>query len=323
MKNSVSVIVVTYNRPENLKRCLESIFRQSKKASEVIVIDNSNQINKHKNEFVCEKYSKILPVVVIKNDINSLTVGRNLGVQNATSDVVVFLDDDVLIGNKYLETAFQLLQQDETIIGVQGYIRPLAINKSREIIHRLFFWYHHRKNQSLVLPSISAVYPSDISGNLRCEWVSGTNQVYRKFVVDEIKWDENLHKYCDGEDLDHSYRVYLQYPKGIIMTSKLAVEHLEEDTGRVTSKELIFMREIYGWYLHKKLFARGYIDLIKFLWSRVGRLLIAMALLVKSPSRNRLDEFSSLIRAYLYVLKNRQEISKGNLKEINKALFGA
>lgn len=87
----VSVGVITRNRPDLLKSCLFSLFRQSLKPSEVIVVDGSD--NK-KSKDVVSLFSKKLNIVYIVQRKRGISNARNLVLKNASEKIVGFVDDD-------------------------------------------------------------------------------------------------------------------------------------------------------------------------------------------------------------------------------------
>ncbi len=85
---NISVIIPTYNRYEVLKRALNSVFAQTYKANEVIVIDDgsSDETSQIINDFPNIRY------LYQKN--SGVSSARNLGIKKATSKWIAFLDSD-------------------------------------------------------------------------------------------------------------------------------------------------------------------------------------------------------------------------------------
>ena len=94
----ISVVVVTHNRPDELKECLESLKRQNfpKNSHEILIVDSSTT---HKNEILTlvKKY----PVKYIHTKYKGMTVARNIGICNARGEIVAFLDDDAIADETY------------------------------------------------------------------------------------------------------------------------------------------------------------------------------------------------------------------------------
>lgn len=88
-KLNFSVIIPSFNRNQELRDCLERISRQTYKNFEVIVIDDCSSVP------VCIEQDFGLSICLIRNIKNQgAAQSRNIGVQNARGEWIVFLDDD-------------------------------------------------------------------------------------------------------------------------------------------------------------------------------------------------------------------------------------
>ena len=95
----ISVCIPTYNRPEHLKNCLNSLVLQTDKKFEVCISDNSSKTNTKK---IIKTYKKKLNIKFNRNKKN-LGFGLNLlkVSQMASSEFVWFLGDDDLLFQAY------------------------------------------------------------------------------------------------------------------------------------------------------------------------------------------------------------------------------
>lgn len=96
-QNLVSVIIPTYGRPKLLKRSIESVFEQSYKYYEIIVIDDNNpeSVERFETEVIMKNYLDRDNVIYIKHDKNrNGAAARNTGVANCNGIYICFLDDD-------------------------------------------------------------------------------------------------------------------------------------------------------------------------------------------------------------------------------------
>tara|TARA_B100001059_G_scaffold56642_1_gene51655 strand:- start:11083 stop:11961 length:879 start_codon:yes stop_codon:yes gene_type:complete len=91
MKNSVCVIIPCYNDSSTLERALKSIYAQTRKLNEIIVVNDFSP-ETEKIESVLKNHPK---VKYIKNEKNyGLAKTRNVGIRNSESDIITFLDAD-------------------------------------------------------------------------------------------------------------------------------------------------------------------------------------------------------------------------------------
>lgn len=91
-----SIIVPAYNAEKYLRECLDSLSRQSYEGFEVIIIDDGST---DQTSDICSKYAdKDAKFRVIKKKNGGVSSARNLGLENANGEWVLFLDsDDILL----------------------------------------------------------------------------------------------------------------------------------------------------------------------------------------------------------------------------------
>ncbi|NRS90153.1 glycosyltransferase involved in cell wall biosynthesis [Flavobacterium sp. 7E] len=88
----VSIIIPTYNRANDLDRCLKSLQNQTCKNFEVLVCDDGSTDN---TEEIVAKYNSILTIKYIKDDnFGGPARPRNNGISEAKGDWICFLDSD-------------------------------------------------------------------------------------------------------------------------------------------------------------------------------------------------------------------------------------
>ena len=88
----VSVIIPTYNRANELKRCLNSIVNQTYKKLEVIICDDGSTDN---TEEIIEIFKPKLNLVYIRDDnFGGPAKPRNNGIINSKGEILAFLDSD-------------------------------------------------------------------------------------------------------------------------------------------------------------------------------------------------------------------------------------
>lgn len=120
-KLMVSIIVPVYNAEASIEKCIYSILKQSYKNLEIIVINDGstdNSLNKLKE---LESADKRIKVVTKENE--GVSVTRNLGVQIACGDYVMFIDNDDFVEENYVETFFNGIHSDRLNIVIGGYKR--------------------------------------------------------------------------------------------------------------------------------------------------------------------------------------------------------
>ncbi len=120
-----SVIVSTYNRRKILQRTINSLLNQtvSREAFEVIVVDDcsSDDTRAYMNHL-----RELAPsVVYIRHDANrGRVVTRNDGIRAARGDIVIFLDDDNVPDQPFIEAHIRCHEREiSQHIAVMGNVR--------------------------------------------------------------------------------------------------------------------------------------------------------------------------------------------------------
>lgn len=111
-KPSISVIVPTYNRCKDLKRCLDSLLLQTLKNFEIIVIDNGSTDG---TPTLLREY----PVKIITDFTKNLAHLFNLGWHEASASIVAYINDDAEAVSDWLENIVKNFNEfeDASIIG--------------------------------------------------------------------------------------------------------------------------------------------------------------------------------------------------------------
>ena len=87
--NSISVVIPSFNRLAYLVKALDSVFSQSSKVDEVIVVDDGS------TDGTAERIKALFPGVVLLTQPNlGVSAARNHGIKTAKSRWIAFLDSD-------------------------------------------------------------------------------------------------------------------------------------------------------------------------------------------------------------------------------------
>lgn len=182
----VSVIIPTYNRANDLDRCLKSLQNQTFKNFEVLICDDGSTDN---TKEIVEKYNSIMKIKYIKDEnFGGPARPRNNGLKKAKGEIIAFLDsDDWWYPNK-LEIS--LLYLDEYDL----------------IYHDLDIYNTVEKSKGVAK---GRVLSGDIAKDLivNGNGIANSSVVIKKEIVDlvgEITEDKNL---IAVEDYDYWIRV--------------------------------------------------------------------------------------------------------------------
>jgi len=100
-----SIIILTCNQIEYTKKCIESIFQNTQKPYELIIVDNgSTDGTVEYLEFEILDRNKPVVIKVIKNiSNNGFSGGNNQGMAAATGDYILLMNNDVVVTPGWLE----------------------------------------------------------------------------------------------------------------------------------------------------------------------------------------------------------------------------
>ena len=102
----VSVIIPVYKVENFLKRCLNSLYKQSLKEIEIILVDDASPDNCGK---ICEDYAArdTRFKVIHHSDNRGLSEARNTGIKHAISDYLMFVDSDDYVHKDFCKDAYE------------------------------------------------------------------------------------------------------------------------------------------------------------------------------------------------------------------------
>lgn len=218
-----SIIIATLNRPKRLMKTLDYFVSDAKKSNfEVIVIDQSDEIDsdlkvyleKHKNQIHWFRCSR-----------KNLPAARNYGAKKAKNEVLIFIDDDVLIGEKFVQSHL-LTYVDEKVAGAGGSI--VCDNGLTEIVNSQVIEKHVRgalRGELNVSPNFNENY------FYRSLWVRGCNMSFKKNWWEKVGgFDENFYGSAYGEESEFCHRI--TNLGGVLIYNPFSrLDHLQQEEG--------------------------------------------------------------------------------------------
>jgi GT2 family glycosyltransferase len=196
---SISVVVCTRDRTENLRRCLDHLLRLDPAPREILVVDNAptNDLTAR----LCETRG----VNRVVESRPGLDHARNLGWRTATSDVVAFIDDDADADRHFTAN----LTRAFTCPGVAA-VSGLVLAAELETYSQVYF---ERTLGGMRKGFARRVFhrDGDYVGLEAFRLGVGTNMAYRRAVLDDLGgFDPRLDvgtQTRGGGDLDMFFRV--------------------------------------------------------------------------------------------------------------------
>lgn len=265
--NQISIIIPTKNRIEEVKRCIEPILAQTLLPDELVVVDSSDT-----EELRSWLDSLRTPTKITKKYIHTppsgLTRARNIGIDNSTGDIIIFIDDDTILEKDYVKEIVYVFDQEhrKKVGAVLGQVIEKRAVENRGITERIlecmnqvyatiFFLPRYGNGKFLASGSITFIKRGSVNKITDVECCPGSNQAFKREIFNEFRFDENLTRYGWGEDDDFAYRVSRKYQNIYTPYAKIIHDH---SPVRLNKYTLMKMRIDNHYYLFKKNFPQTF-----------------------------------------------------------------
>ncbi|MGO8873970.1 MAG: glycosyltransferase family 2 protein [Acidimicrobiales bacterium] len=171
---TASVVVVTYERPDYVARCLDHLLAQTVPPLEIVVVDSSD--GDETAAMVRERYPAV-SYVVCPAGRGATATARNIGYSRTSGEVLAFVDDDAFAAPDWLEQILPLYR-DPRVGGVGGrQIRdqPGELTEGLDAI-------------GLLRPdgTLTGNFAADPGRTLDVDHLLGANMSFRRSAIDRI-----------------------------------------------------------------------------------------------------------------------------------------
>lgn len=180
---SVSIIIPAYNEESQLRRCLDSVAKQSVAPDEVILVDNNSTDD-------TVEIAKSYPFVkVVTEERQGVVFARDRGFDEVSSAIIGRIDVDTVLSANWVETVKEYFLDSRDVAAVTGdcYFYDFPFQKLSKSIHHAVYY----RLQKLV------------SGT---EILWGSNMAIRKDAWLSVR-DKCIHRRGIHEDIDLSLQI--------------------------------------------------------------------------------------------------------------------
>jgi GT2 family glycosyltransferase len=201
-----SIVIPTFRRTTLLRQTLGSLGDCDPPSDEVIVVDADADASAR--SVVAEFQDGSLPSFRYLHTRPSLTVQRNRGMNEATGDVVVFLDDDVEL-ERGIFARLAEAYDDRSVVGATGRVietEPKRRGGPRSFVRALLYRGEEGTFTRFGYPR----YIRHVDQERDVEYMLGCFMTARREAAKRIRFDESLDGYALAEDEDFSYRLSRQ-----------------------------------------------------------------------------------------------------------------
>lgn len=107
MNETVSIIIPVYNAHSYLGRCIESVLNQSRNDIELILVDDGSTDD---SGHICDDFAlKDARVKVIHKTNGGVSTARNVGIEHAQGEYIMFIDNDDYIAENMVEELYNAI----------------------------------------------------------------------------------------------------------------------------------------------------------------------------------------------------------------------
>lgn len=176
----ISVIIPTYKRVEDLKRCLSALKNQDRPADEVFVICHVGDEATLSRQ---TEFFNILNVVqFLKVERTSQVAAMNLALKEASGDIICFTDDDSAPHPNWLYNIEKSFLEDPELGGLGGRDIVMGVeDKSTDIVGVITFFGRIIGRHNLI-----------VSSKREVDHLKGVNMSYRKQAIEGQFFDSRL-----------------------------------------------------------------------------------------------------------------------------------
>lgn len=222
MQTKISIIVPVFNVEKYLDRCIKSIYAQTLKDYEIILVNDGSKDN---SLALCRKYAESdKRITVIDKENGGAGSARNAGLNVAKGDYIAFPDaDDWFEPNMYEELYALAKSGDYDIVfsGVNNYSQDL------QYINTIHCPVVDFKTQNECRKSIMTLFPTTLVFDSPC------NKLYKRELI-----VENGVRFTDlrrCQDAVFNLDVY-RCAKSVKSTEKAYYNYINNDIGKVNKK---------------------------------------------------------------------------------------
>jgi glycosyltransferase involved in cell wall biosynthesis len=298
----ISVIIPIYNVEKYLKRCIESIIKQTYSNLEIILVDDGSPDGCAK---ICDEYkNKDERIVVIHKKNGGLSDARNAGLKVATGEIISYIDSDDYVDLDMYEKMTKAMEEKNADIVVCG------TNIDYEDGHTKVKCEKEEKsfNREEALIELNSFKSFDMA-----VW----NKLYKREVVDKIEFPVGK----KSEDYFVMYQYFARAKKVVIINQ--AKYHYFQRSNSISRGKNVTHDYIEGSKSQKEFFKKNFPDL-----NYVGNTAYAFSYIATYNRyiKNELKmtnemkkEFKKEVRKYLKDINGNSHISRS--KKIQATLF--
>ena len=103
----ITVMIPMYNTEKYVKKCITSLFNQTYKNIEIIVVDDGSTDNSLR---ICENLAKRdHRLKILHQENRGVSAARNIALNESQGDYLVFVDSDDYVRKNYIRNLYRVI----------------------------------------------------------------------------------------------------------------------------------------------------------------------------------------------------------------------
>ncbi len=180
MSPLVSIIVPVYKVEKYLKRCIDSLLKQTYKNIEIILVDDGSPDNCPQ---ICDEYLNMdSRIVAIHQKNGGLSAARNKGLASSKGDYICFVDSDDYVADNFVEAMLSAAMNESSDLVICNFDYVFEDNSRKKYV----FNYEERKYFSEELMALL------LSNDMHLPFVVAWSKLYKKELFENLKFKEGI-----------------------------------------------------------------------------------------------------------------------------------
>ena len=259
----ISIVIPTKGRPKDLLETIRSIVGQEQPPHELIIVDQSSKAAESEIEQAIGAYRAMVVKYIWAPEIPGLVQARIRGVQEASGNIIFFVDDDVTLDPQCIHHLVARYVERPDVAGICGVdVGGAEVPWWLVLARRAYMLGTFRDERSVMNKRYRG-----LSAPQRVRLFSGGWMSYRRWVFDEFRFEGNLWGHRWNSSIDFSYRVSGKYP--LIIDPLVRIWH-RQPYGTHTPQEFVRIRVSGTFFFFARNVRKNFAGWLSFIWVLVA-----------------------------------------------------
>lgn len=170
----VSIVIPVYNVEQYIRDCIESVLSQTYKDYEIILVDDGSPDCCPQ---ICDEYAnRYSNIYVIHKSNGGRSSARNIGVEKATGEFILFVDSDDTIEKNLLEVVVPKAEETKADVTIFGIHTEVSIDGV--VVEKTEHSYEYA-----LYPDRECVENHFVTMSQKSQWNHPVDKLYRRNII--------------------------------------------------------------------------------------------------------------------------------------------